>query len=274
MSEHDFFDLDLTFWRQAPESIEKEELWRHWPLVSPLHMVAVERYRAGLGLDNMPEGWRETDIFLMSFGTPPRRDLTQVGGLPYRPAHDPWPTRSDGVQLKFLAQIRFRESKDIVRSLPGDLLLIFCSPEITVHDWRFEWRQLGIPDSDLIVSHKDESQKPDFIQCFGHRFRTFDPPSVDSARGYGGYLVLPATKVGGAITGGNMFKMPSDRHFATLSSIAPLFGFEHPWINVQSIIPDGTAYRRNGPVSFYDDFSANLFLNDDGTVSHQFEIPY
>lgn len=276
MSDASFFDLDLTYWREALERTEVEEgNYRLSPLVGPLHMAMLERYRRSLGIESKPAGRRDTDIFLMSLGVPPRRDLTQFGGLPYRPADEPWPTRADGTPLRFLAQMRFRESSDILSiKPPGDILLLFCSPNIIVDDWKFEWRTLDIPESELIAGHVDTSGKPPFLQCYGHRFRTFDPPTHEVAQEIGDFLILPATKIGGAISGTNMFNMPVDRHFATLSSICPMMRTAFPWLNVSDPIFDYSYYYSLESICLYDGFSANLFFDYDNiTIEYQYEMP-
>lgn len=70
-----------------------------------------------------------TDVFVFGVGEPNRRDMTKIGGLPYRPAEKPWPCIPSGAPLTFVGQMRFTESKDIVGDLPFKVLLMFARDE-------------------------------------------------------------------------------------------------------------------------------------------------
>ncbi|NQT13137.1 MAG: DUF1963 domain-containing protein [Planctomycetes bacterium] len=69
------------------------------------------------------------DVFVMATGEPRDRHVTKIGGLPYRPASKPWPKSQDRQPMTFLAQFCFADSKDLVGDLPGEVLLVFASPE-------------------------------------------------------------------------------------------------------------------------------------------------
>src|SRR5581483_1820115 len=45
------------------------------------------------------------DVFVMAEGEPEHRDVTKIGGLPYRSAGQNWPVSDEGRPLTFLAQI-------------------------------------------------------------------------------------------------------------------------------------------------------------------------
>src|SRR5262249_34190722 len=78
----------------------------------------------------------------------PRRDGTKVGGLPYWPADRPWPKNSAGLPYRFLAQLNFADSQDLLPELPGQVLLLLVEDG---EDWlyepdriHFEWLPLGL----------------------------------------------------------------------------------------------------------------------------------
>ena len=76
----------------------------------------------------------------MADGEPQRRDVTKIGGLPYRPTSAKWPTDSTGDPLTFVAQFDFLHSMDIVGNLPGELLLVFAETKYDqIESLHFEW---------------------------------------------------------------------------------------------------------------------------------------
>ncbi len=64
------------------------------------------------------------DVFVLALGDAPSRDCTKIGGLPLWPHGHEGPRSMTGQPLPFLAQFCFRESLDIVDSLPEDMLQI------------------------------------------------------------------------------------------------------------------------------------------------------
>jgi hypothetical protein len=107
-------------------------------------------YRRG-GREARSAGGQFTDQLTFAAGEPPDRFATKIGGLPYRPASAPWPLGRDGKPLKFLAQFCFADLKDLVGSLPGDVLLVFTVDDAAFYadadgDWtyHFEWYPLGL----------------------------------------------------------------------------------------------------------------------------------
>ena len=119
------------------------------------------------------------DVFVFSEGEPTRRDVTKVGGKPYRPADKPWPLTTKGEPMTFLAQYRFVESRDLTGDLPGDLLLVFvqdeqfwADPDEHAQACAFEWYPLGLDD----LVEEEDLPKPQwtFHTCYGIRYRTVD----------------------------------------------------------------------------------------------------
>src|SRR5262245_4812542 len=83
-----------------------------------------------------------TDVAVWARGEPRNRAITKVGGLPYRPSDAPWPSDGRGEPMRFIVQICFADSRDLVPPLPGDILLVFgdddalvAEPERLVFEW-------------------------------------------------------------------------------------------------------------------------------------------
>ena len=120
-----------------------------------------------------------TDVFVLAYGEPERRDVTKFGGLPYRPADKPWPVSAEsGNEMTFVAQFRFTESKDIVGPVPDDILLCFFD-DTSVYGVNsfpgppiFEWYPLGLEN--LVISQDLPASQVDFPTCYGARHRTVD----------------------------------------------------------------------------------------------------
>jgi hypothetical protein len=80
------------------------------------------------------------------------RFVTKVGGLPYRPAGQPWPCQPSGAPMTFVAQICFADSADLAGQVPGDVVLLFAKDEHAFvpssYDLEpallFEWYPLGL----------------------------------------------------------------------------------------------------------------------------------
>ncbi len=73
--------------------------------------------------------------------------LTRVGGIPYRDRRAPWPT-IEGRRLKFVAQVCFVDSRDLISQEIPDVLLIFVdSPKANTFGYTdqviVEWVELG-----------------------------------------------------------------------------------------------------------------------------------
>ena len=184
------------------------------------------------------------DVFVMADGEPENRFATKIGGLPYRPALEPWPTSHSGSPLNFVAQFNFSESADIVGEQPGDLLLIFAkNDEGCFDEFHFEWRRITDDDSDLVLS------LPEFpypiAPCYGHRCRVMNYPYATPKNSEGdepkckGKDVLndywvqqyQATQVGEA----PFEPHPDDFNLqlCTIASVQPDPHKRFPWVNVE-----------------------------------------
>ena len=274
----DLMDFDLTPWERL---LDTHDPWKYTQdcVTSPFCMAMHERVRRDLGLTPDLPGCVRADVFLFSAGPPPRRDLTQIGGLPYRAANRPWPVGPDGKRLRFLAQIRFRESRDLVPQAGGDLLLIFASPQVEVDDWRMEWQSLDVPESELVGPEHDPVLLEKF-RCFGHRYRTVDyPPGTVETNDMRTY-VLAATKIGGIEVSKLSYKRWSNGdylceegpknagYFATLASCQALIGHPYPWIDRERPIDYTTEHSDSYTFSLYDLWVASLCLRPDGSFDY------
>lgn len=83
------------------------------------------------------------DLCVWKLGDTRQRDVTKIGGVPYWPATEPWPTSGDGEPFTFIAQFCFADSKDILPRLPGDILCVLAAAsDYQVIELR--WFKLGV----------------------------------------------------------------------------------------------------------------------------------
>ena len=130
-------------------------------LVGPGSLAVNEQLRAEALAGSCYRGSRiATDVFVWARGEAPNPAMTKIGGVPYRPRSLPWPRDGEGRRIRFIAQLCFADSRDIVGDLPGDVLLIFgdddallVAPERLV----FEWSSLGIQERALEVPQMEAS---------------------------------------------------------------------------------------------------------------------
>jgi uncharacterized protein DUF1963 len=115
-----------------------------WEIVVGPAAVAVNEQLRAEALSVAPHtGARfPTDVAVWAKGEPVHRSVTKIGGLPYRPLHAPWPEGDIGQPMRFVGQLCFVDSRDIVPALPGDVLLVFgdddallSEPERLVFEW-------------------------------------------------------------------------------------------------------------------------------------------
>jgi Domain of unknown function (DUF1963) len=239
-----------------------------------------------------------TDVFALALGEPTRRDVTKVGGLPYRPRDLPWPASPDEGPMTFLAQFRFTESKDHLACLPGEILTVFVKNrhlDFFGEDpsyFCFEWFPLGL--SDLIQN--EEAPKPGwkFIICYGVRHRTvdfIDAPKcleilnrviLDDLPDEGLYDVEfrlrsilhlgGRMKIGGLPDVGNAGRLDNQadrdlRFVASIPTILPRFGSRFRWLNCPDFAPDRYPYPPEETLEWPQEGTwINLYLNEDGNT--------
>lgn len=281
MAKDDFFNVD---WREWDAFFSEDDLKLcsgAGPLVSPAQVVSIERHRRKHKFYERSNRWTPTDVFLWSVGEAPRRDLTQVGGLPYRPADEPWPVDAEGLPMRFFSQIRFRESRDIAPQAKGDVLLLFCSQETQVSDWAYEWRNFEVPLGELATAERCPALLDDLPGWYGHRCRVLDLAEDDPLRLDPDGSEWAATKIGGHPARGVEFegRHPHGRpilrlrdpataagYFATSASLGPVDDCPYPWMNHPAPLAppyEGPEWQGYSP---YDLFAFNLYFRESGAI--------
>jgi hypothetical protein len=124
-------------------------------LVGPGGLAVNQQLRAEAFAGSGYSGTRiPTDVFVWARGEPPNPAMTKIGGVPFRSRSSPWPQDGEGRPLRFIAQICFADSRDIVGDLPGDVLQIFGNDDALLAETErlaFEWSSLGIRELALEV---------------------------------------------------------------------------------------------------------------------------
>lgn len=189
------------------------------------------------------------DVFVLSIGEPPQRDITKIGGIPYLSRRRKWPLSNSGVPLPFLAQFDFRESHDIVDGLAGNLLLVFGN--LGGEDgFKLLWQDCGIAEGEL-VNAKDIPNNLEFIPLFwGKRWRVenyaeyesderLDDISYKLNDGSSVQMFQFAMQLAGMTIGrcpfilnGSDVKQNGEKILCTLTMIAPALHSPFPFINI------------------------------------------
>lgn len=161
-----------------------------YDIFSPKDLALTEqmRQRAGFHAESrrffnrLARRFRPVDYLLPALGEPPRREMSKIGGLPYRP-RGAWPTGSDGRPMSFIAQLCLADSRAILRRavtehLGGDVLLIFQEGG----DWsrdegdgvplRFEWQPLSLAAQDLVTPEEIPGQEIQWSPLYFQLHRT------------------------------------------------------------------------------------------------------
>jgi hypothetical protein len=168
--------LDVDRWIEAFPLAHAKEFFRGAAMSGPGEVAMVEQIKRKANSRGLPLGKSiPIDLCVWEWGEGACRQRTRIGGLPYRPAGQPWPTSDEGEPLTFVAQFCFSDSRDIRSSLPGDILLIFGSPHFG--DLEFEWQ--AFTDQPLI-QHEEIPRTGWTIQpCAAVLFRTQEYPEAD-----------------------------------------------------------------------------------------------
>lgn len=191
---------------------------------------------------------RPADYFVFASGEAPHRAMTKLGGVPFLPASMPWPRRR-GTVGDFYAQLSFVDSKDLVPSLPGDVLLVFRFhdlPEVTSWDdelYGFVWvdsSERQLIDAADVQRSQTCADGDTWATMHGYRVRTFDDPSqlevLRATRKDDVHILTGvATKVGGAPTDEQSVwppEVPSDYRFlGQLTAVWPTVGVPFPVVD-------------------------------------------
>lgn len=236
-------------------------------LIGPGSLAVNEQLRAEAFAGRRYRGVRiATDVFVWARGGPPNPAMTKIGGVPYRPRSSSWPRDSEGSPVRFIAQLCFADSRDILGELPGDVLLIFgddhallVEPERLV----FEWSSLGIPELAFEVPQLATGEL--LTPYYGVIHRTEDwPDALEEIPGR--YRcpwllgVFEGTKIGGLPRFIQNEPTPAGRFLAALGSISASYSV-YPLINESE--PRSWSH---GDLMIGDMGSLYLFLDRHGCV--------
>ena len=121
-----------------------------------------------------------SDLFVLSIGESPSRRATKIGGLPYFPHDEPWPTTVDGRPLPFLAQFDFAESADLTAGVFSNVLLLFADLDLR-EGLAMRWVK-DVP-ADRLVNADDLPVGSPSRTFYGTRWRTVNYPDWEPLNG-------------------------------------------------------------------------------------------
>jgi hypothetical protein len=198
------------FIKQQHEDAESLDAQDHLVLVSPGgeiiqyygDLLVVEHLRSEALKGKKINKAVPTDVFVFEEDETNDRTATKFGGLPYYEKGRLWPApRGEPLDLAFIAQINFADSRDLVPKLPGDILLVFVNPrEMDEFGLHVEWSTIA--DGKELISHEEMPVDNRFVRpMFGWVCRLNDYPGTRKRfnKYKSPYLlpVLQGTKIGG-----------------------------------------------------------------------------
>lgn len=258
-------EFDFAAWQERLAGLPLRHSSNIGFVTSPIHLLELERKRDVLRRRNALSAGVPCDIFVIGKGEAPRRDMTQFGGLPYRPRSLAWPRDRDGNDLRFIAQIRFRESLDLTGPLPGDLLLLFMLDDpdcdCDIDEYHVEWQSLGI--SELVEEAPETNPDWVLVTGWGARFRAIDYPEDGDVfrEEFGPYserlAIVEGTKIGGVPVGHPAPEL--GRFLGAVGSIQPEPDFPWPWLNQERPVPLKVLNRPDTTLSWMDMGSINIY---------------
>lgn len=224
-----------------------------WRIVVGPATVAINEQLKAEWLDGgeVPQGRVPTDLFVWAKGEAPDRSLTKIGGLPYRPADVPWPTGDTGEPLRFIVQLNFLDSRDLVPPLPGDVLLVFGHEDaLVVHPERLVFEWWSTPLRSLVTEGPavDDELAPYYAVL--HRTDDWDD------------AIYEGTKIGGLPS--FIQEEPDVRgaFIGTIGSISVAVNARYPFINH----PEPRGWSRENDLMIGDMGSLYLFIDDTGII--------
>jgi hypothetical protein len=227
------------FWYNAPSDI-----------FSPRDLALTEQMRSAVGGAAAMGPGTPVDVLLPALGEPPRREVSKISGLPYRP-RGAWPTDGAGKPLTFLGQLCLADSRDVLsgfsrEELPGDLLLIFQDDVDDGLMWsegegsqlHFEWQPLGLAESELVTAAEVPTPSVLWTPTFFERYRSTEHAEVRLPLRYRDIEIevsgtYRASKIGGVPVWQQSEEEAEGlgRYFGCLHSINPCED-EYPFPNV------------------------------------------
>lgn len=187
-----------------------------------------------------------TDIFVWAKGEGANRVATKLGGLPYRSKNKEWPKSKHGVDLPFICQFNFDNSRDLV-DVPKAILLVFGFVHGDVlTDACFEWMDAGLPESELVSKIPTVLWMPEAME--GYIYRTDNFPNatlmddLDCAKKFGFEIdsihrvfAIVASSIGCNPYVECFCEERGEQLICSLTSMdAGVCGVSFPWINVEA----------------------------------------
>lgn len=284
--------LDIEYWKsffslprlRQEAIVQKQRPPEAYSITGPYDIAVLEQLQEE-AFATLPGIEREpTDIFVWNRGEPEQRAVTKIGGLPYRQAGKPWPVASSDTPMNFVAQFCFADSRDIIPTLPGDILLIFAEARKwgrgpgdydlllgnsygSDSEVAFEWVSLG----DFPLTTQVEIPKTPFqiLPCYGTIHRTWDYPTIDgfAYRHIAEHItpIMAATKIGGIPPWIQPEEDIPGTFLCSLDSTAPKISKPFPFLNV----PEPSSYEdwdKSRALMIGDVGTMFIFINSDGDL--------
>jgi hypothetical protein len=248
--------------------------------IAVLEQLREESYANQRNVERVP-----IDVFVWNRGESGRREMTKIGGLPYREAGRRWPFAPSGTPMNFVAQFCFADSHDLVPSLPGDILLVFAEGKRwswgEVGGWHFKWGDndgtdsavafewVTMGDFPLVSQQEIPATEWPILPCYGAIHRTWDYPDADSFA----YphivkyipMITEATKIGGFPAWIQGEEEIAGEFLCSLGSVFPEITKQYPFINWPEPIEYDT-WRNSHPLMLGDVGMMYFFINSYGDI--------
>jgi len=221
-------------------------------VVGPAAVAVNEQLRAeALAAGERPGSRYPTDVAVWAKGEPADRSVTKIGGLPYRPSDAPWPVGETGESLRFIGQLCFVDSRDLVPALPGDVLLVFGDDDALVAEPErlvFEWWPLGLASLISQMPAVDEALTP--FHAVLHRTEDWES------------AIFEGTKIGGLPKFIQDQPSTPGAFIGTIGSISVSDDGRHPFVNVA----EARGWSHENDLMIGDMGSLYLFLGPDRKI--------
>lgn len=201
------------------------------------------------------------DVFIWAKGESANRVATKLGGLPYRSKDKKWPKSQCGVDLPFICQFNFEDSRDLV-DVPKAILLVFGFVHGDVlTESHFEWVDTGLPESELVYKSPKLLWTPDPMEGYIYRTSNFPNavvrPDSDFKKTYGFEIdsihrvfAIVASSIGCNPYVNSFCEKRNERLICSLVSMdAGVCGMSFPWINVET--PENAEESFNKRLAWY-----------------------
>jgi hypothetical protein len=193
------------------------------------------------------------DVFVYGVGEPRHPAATKYGGRAYRRRDAPWPTNRLGRPLRFVGQLCFADSRDVVGKTPGDVLCLFHDGDERFNEgFRCEWNSIG-PESAAVDPPAEGAWPFSTDRYYAERLRTYDLPRSYFQAEDAYTAIWEGTKVGGVpvpIQDGDS----AGRFLGSFGSISYAAGAKWRFLNREAPFEEG-----DSPFMFGDMGSVHLF---------------